>query len=98
MIQSPERTKTTSNPVDNTHSPKAFLRGNQSYFICDHCGKEVKEEDATKMSKGKNKDYVYCPECTKILYPKYKKVTFSDLNPVMKNIMNEALARKEYRR
>lgn len=85
----------TTNPINDLHSPKAFIRGNQSYFICDHCGKEVKAEEATKITRGKNKDYAYCPECTKELYPNYKKVAFYNPNPVMTNILREGLARYE---
>ena len=98
MTHSEDKNKPVSNPVNDKHSPKAFIRGNQTYFICDHCQKEIKSEDATKISKGRQKDYVYCPECTKILYPNYRKIAFYNPNPVMTGILHEALARKEYRR
>ena len=96
-MAAPKSTKVSSYKVDveQTHSPKAFIRGNKSYFVCDHCGKEVEEDKATKISKGKLKDYVYCPECTKELYPKYKKISFYNPNPTLTGIMREGLARYE---
>ena len=95
MSHSEETNKPVSNPINETHSPKAFMRGNKSYFVCDHCGNDVEEQDATKITKGKNKDYVYCPACTKVLYPNYRKVAFYNPNPVMTNILHEACARWE---
>jgi len=83
---------------NETHSPRCFIRGNESYFICDNCDKEVKESEVTKINKGRNKDYAYCEECMKKLYPLHKKVAFYNSNPIMNNIRSEALARKEYRR
>lgn len=89
-----------SNPISNNqeHAVRMFIRGNNIIYKCDHCNKEIEEKEATKISRGKNKDYVYCPECTKELYPKYKKISFYNPNPTMNNIMRDSLARKEYRR
>ena len=77
------------------HEIKMIIRGNENIYICDRCGKEVKEEDVMKTSGGKNKNYAYCPECAKILYPKYRKIKAKFVNPVMTNIMHEACARYE---
>ena len=83
------------------HNITLIVRGNQNYIVCDRCGKEVKEEDAMKSSSGKERNYAYCEECAKILYPNYRKIVKSSQfspNPIMNNILREALARKEYRR
>lgn len=81
------------------HSIKMIIRGNENIYICDRCGKEVKDSDVMKINKGKNKDYAYCPECAKELYPNYKKVAkIAFMNPIMKNIMSESLTRWEKRR
>lgn len=78
------------------HQFKIIVRGCENIYICDKCGKEVKEADVMKSSGGKDRNYAYCPECSQELFPNYKriaKIAFS--NPIMKNIMNEALARYE---
>ena len=81
---------------EEKHNVTIIIRGNENIYICDKCGKEVKEEEVMKSSKGKDKNYAYCPECSKELYPNYKKVDrIAFTNPIMKNIMSEALARKE---
>ena len=78
------------------HQVTIIIRGNENIYICDRCGKEVKENDVMKSSSGKDRNYAYCPECTKILYPNYKKIpTMGLMNPVMKNILREGLARWE---
>lgn len=78
------------------HKITMIVRGNENIYICDRCGKEVKEEDVMKSSGGKDRNYAYCPECTKILYPKYVKLpAVGFTNPIMKNILRESLARYE---
>ena len=78
------------------HQIRMIVRGNENIYICDHCGKEVKEEDVMKTTKGKDRNYAYCPECAKVLYPNYVKLpTVGFTNPIMKNILRESLARYE---
>lgn len=81
---------------EEKHEITLLVRGNENIYICDRCGKEVKEADVMKSSGGKDKNYAYCPECAKILFPNYRriaKVAFT--NPIMKNILREANARYE---
>lgn len=78
------------------HEITLIIRGNENIYICDRCGKEVKEDDVMKSSGGKNRNFAYCPECAKILYPNYRKVPKAAFtNPIMKNILRESLARWE---
>lgn len=80
------------------HDIRLIVRSHENIYLCDHCDKEIEETDANKISKGKDRNYVYCPECMKKLYPNYRKVAIFNTNPIMKNILSEALARKEYRK
>ena len=78
------------------HEITLVVRGNENIYICDRCGKEVKEEDVMKSSGGRNRNFAYCPECAKILYPNYKRVSkVAFINPIMNNILKEGLARYE---
>lgn len=78
------------------HEVTLIVRGCENIYICDRCGKEVKEADVMKSSGGKNRNYAYCPECAKILYPNYRRVAkVAFTNPIMKNIIHEACARYE---
>lgn len=90
--------KLVTNSISEKHEIRLIVRSHENIYLCDHCNREVKEVDINKISKGKDRNYAYCPECMKELYPNYKKVSFYNPNPVMNNIMIEALARKEYRK
>ena len=49
-----------------------------------------KSEDVMKTTKGKDRNYAYCPECAKVLYPNYVKLpTVGFTNPIMKNILSK---------
>ena len=78
------------------HQIRTIIRGNDIYYVCDKCNKEFKQGNEVKTSKGRGQEYVYCPECAKELYPNYRKIQFYNPNPVMKNIMVEANARREH--
>lgn len=75
------------------HAMTIIVRGNENIYVCDRCGKEVKEADVMKSFGGRNRAFAYCPECAKILYPNYRKTYTS--NPLMDNIRRESLARYE---
>ena len=78
------------------HDVTVIIRGNENIYICDRCGKEVKEADVIKSSGGNNRNFAYCEECAKILYPTYKKISkVAFTNPIMNNILREGLARYE---
>lgn len=78
------------------HDITLIVRGNENIYICDKCGKEVKEADVMKSSGGKNRNFAYCPECAKELFPHYKRVAkVAFTNPILKNIMAEANTRFE---
>lgn len=89
-----EEKKLVTNP--ESHSVKSFIRGNEIFFVCDGCGKEFKQSEITKINSGKTREYAYCEACMKVKYPKYKKISFYNPNPVMNTIMRDSLARKEY--
>ena len=85
--------------TNEKHQFKMIVRGCENIYICDRCGKEVKQQDVMFSSGGRDKNYAYCPECAKILVPNYKKVAkIAFTNPIMKNIMSEALTRWERNR
>lgn len=84
------------NTKKEPHNITLIVRGCENIYICDRCGKEVKEADVMKSSGGRDVNYAYCPECAKILFPHYKKVAkVAFTNPIMKNILREANSRYE---
>ena len=46
---------------------------NQNHYVCDHCGKTVKEDDGSLMYSCKG-EYFHCAQCTKELYPNYRHI------------------------
>ena len=71
MIKSKKFRVKESNPkaTSKEHSISMRKRDGKTYYICDNCGAEAVEGTETKIYKGRNQNYAYCPKCTKELYP-----------------------------
>ena len=49
---------------------------NQNHYVCDNCGKTVKEIEGSLMYSAKG-EHFYCLDCLKELYPNYRPIKLS---------------------
>lgn len=93
MLKSKKFKVKTKKTTGKEHCITSKKSEGKTLYQCDQCGKWVAEGLETKIYKGRNQNYAYCPECTKELYPNYRKVVIQDLNA--NRNMRDSLARYE---
>lgn len=60
----------------NKHKAVFHRINNQNHYVCDNCGKTVKESNGSLIYSAKG-EHFYCSDCLKELYPDYRPIKLS---------------------